>query len=92
MTSETINVNIRMDKNVKEQYEKLCKSLGMNMTTAFNIFATAMVRQKKIPFEISLEYPNEETLRAMDDAINHKNIYGSYTSVKDVMEALNAPD
>ena len=45
MTTETINVNIRMDKNVKEQYEKLCKSLGMNMTTAFNIFDNAMIRQ-----------------------------------------------
>lgn len=92
MAAETINVNIRMDRTVKERYEKLCKALGMNMSTAFNIFANAMIRQNKIPFEVSLDYPNEETIKAMDDALAHKNIYGSYASVKEMMEALNAPD
>lgn len=92
MTTETVNVNFRMEKNVKKQYEHLCKALGMSMSTAFNMFVNAMLRQNGLPFSTILENPNEETLQALDDAINHKNIYGSYTSVKEMMEALNAPD
>lgn len=90
MATETINVNVRMDKNVKEKYEKLCKSLGMNMSTAFNIFANAMVRQNKIPFEVSLDYPNEETLQSITNIENGKNLSRRFHSVKELMEDLNA--
>ncbi|MCL1874067.1 MAG: type II toxin-antitoxin system RelB/DinJ family antitoxin [Clostridiales bacterium] len=52
---ETTNINIRMERSLKEQAERLFSELGMNMTTAFNIFARQSVRQGKIPFEISLD-------------------------------------
>ena len=55
------NINIRMDEQLKKQFDHLCNELGMNMTTAFNIFAKTMVRQQRIPFEVSLETPNAET-------------------------------
>ena len=45
--------SIRMDKNLKNQFDALCSVFGMNATTAFNIFAKAVVRERKIPFEIS---------------------------------------
>ena len=50
--AETINVTIRLDREVKEQAEMLFSNLGMNMSTAFNIFARQSLRQGKIPFEI----------------------------------------
>lgn len=65
MANETTNINIRMDKDLKEQAESLFSELGMNMTTAFNIFLRQSVRQGKIPFEISLNTPNAATLAAM---------------------------
>lgn len=49
------NINIRMDDNLKQQFDHLCKELGLNMSTAFNIFAKTMVRQQRIPFEVSLD-------------------------------------
>lgn len=49
------NVNIRMDENLKQQFDLLCNELGLNMSTAFNIFARTMVRQQRVPFEISLD-------------------------------------
>lgn len=58
------NVNIRMDEGLKKQFDKLCNELGLNMTTAFNIFAKTVVRQQRIPFELSLDIPNSETLAA----------------------------
>jgi len=48
------NINIRMDENLKKQFDGLCSELGLNMSTAFNIFAKTVVRQQKIPFEIAL--------------------------------------
>ena len=44
---------VRMDENLKRQFEELCDSFGMNMTTAINVFARAVVRERRIPFEIS---------------------------------------
>jgi addiction module RelB/DinJ family antitoxin len=44
--------SVRMDENLKHQFDILCADFGMNATTAFNIFARAVVREKKIPFEI----------------------------------------
>jgi DNA-damage-inducible protein J len=66
--AKTTNLSIRMDKELKEQAEKLFSELGMNMTTAFNIFVRQAVRQGKIPFEISLNVPNAETIAAMEEA------------------------
>lgn len=45
--------SIRMDENLKKQFDALCSDFGMNATTAFNIFAKAVVRERRIPFEIS---------------------------------------
>jgi DNA-damage-inducible protein J len=65
------NVNIRMDETLKTQAEDLFSELGMNMTTAFNIFVRQAVRQRKIPFEISAEkqFPTKKTIK-------EKNIMG----------------
>ena len=53
--------SIRMDENLKKQFDLLCNDFGMNATTAFNIFARAVVRERKIPFEIAASQP-EPTL------------------------------
>ncbi len=84
------NINIRMDENLKRQFDCLCNELGLNMSTAFNIFAKTMVRQQKIPFEISLNVPNAETLAAIDDVNQGKNLSRSFSSVAELMEDLNA--
>lgn len=49
--------SVRMDDVLKEQFETLCSEFGMNMTTAINIFARAVVRERKIPFEITSPEP-----------------------------------
>jgi len=48
----TINVTIRLDREIKEQAERLFNDFGMNLSTAFNIFARQSLRQEKIPFDI----------------------------------------
>ena len=48
-------VNFRMDEEDKKGMEAVCKELGMNMSTAFNIFAKKMKREKRIPFDVSVD-------------------------------------
>lgn len=84
------NINIRMDEQLKKQFDLLCNQLGMNMSTAINIFAKAMVRRQGIPFEVSLDTPNSETIAAIDDVNNGRNLSKTFHSVKDLMEDLNA--
>jgi DNA-damage-inducible protein J len=50
--AETTNLNIRIDKDLKEHAEAFFADLGLNMTTAFNIFVRQSLKQGKIPFEI----------------------------------------
>jgi DNA-damage-inducible protein J len=50
--AETINVTISLDREIKENAERMFNDLGMNLSTAFNIFARQSLRQGKIPFEI----------------------------------------
>ena len=47
--------SVRMDNNLKKQFDSLCSDFGMTASTAFNVFARAVVRQRKIPFEIVAE-------------------------------------
>lgn len=51
----TTSITIRIDENLKKQAEALFDEMGLNMTTAFTIFTKAVVRQHKIPFEISAD-------------------------------------
>lgn len=49
------NINIRIDEDLKKEFEAFCSEIGMNMTTAFCVFAKKAVRERRIPFEISAE-------------------------------------
>lgn len=54
--------SIRMNAQLKKEFDALVEDMGMNATTAFNIFARAVVREKKIPFEIGTQSTQEKSL------------------------------
>lgn len=68
MAGNTTNISIRMDADLKAQADALFTELGMNLTTAFNIFVRQSLREGGIPFEVRLEQPNKETVAAMLEA------------------------
>lgn len=91
MTTTNVSLNIRMDKDLKNNLSNLCDELGMNVSTAFTIFAKAMVRRGGIPFEVTLDIPNKETLAAIQEVEEMKknpSAYKSYTDVDEMMEDL----
>lgn len=52
-----VNLNIRLDENLKNEFGRICESMGMSMSTAFNIFAKAVVSERAIPFEVKETNP-----------------------------------
>lgn len=87
------NINIRMDADLKKQFEAFCSDMGMTMTTAINIFARKAVREYRIPFEISGDAPNTETVEAIREVKQMKadpNLGKTYSNVDEMMEELLA--
>ena len=68
MAGTTTNISIRMDAGLYAQADALFAELGMNLSTAFNIFVRQSLREGRIPFDISLNYPGERTIAAMLEA------------------------
>lgn len=66
--STTTNISIRMDTKLKNEADALFESLGMNLSTAFNIFVRQALRERGIPFMITERSPNKETLAALLEA------------------------
>lgn len=87
---KNVNVTIRVDDELKKQAEALFAELGMNLSTAFNIFLRQSVREQQIPFSVSKNVPNAVTLAAMDAAERNEDVYGPFDDVSSLMEALNA--
>ena len=67
MSANIANVSFRIDAGLKKEADELFQSLGLNMTTAFNMFLRQSVREGGIPFEITTRVPNKETLKAIEE-------------------------
>lgn len=87
---KSVNVTIRVDEELKKQADSLFNDLGMNLSTAFNIFLKQSVREQGMPFVISKNVPNVVTQAAMEAAENDEDMYGSFDSIDALREALNA--
>ena len=62
----TVNVTIRMDKELKQQADELFSDLGMSLSTAFTVFAKQAIREQAIPFTIEREF-NTDTINAIKE-------------------------
>ena len=84
------NLNNRLDKKLKDQAEIIFAELGLNMTTAINMFLRTVVREKKIPFELKLEKPNEITAAAIKEGrkIAYDDSIKGHSNIDDLMKAL----
>ena len=81
------NVSFRIDTDLKNKADALFASLGLNMTTAFNMFLRQAVREGRIPFEVTINVPNKDTVEALLEALTKEN--DPKTKTYSVDEALN---
>lgn len=85
-----IAFSVRMDASLKEEFSAMCEAFGMPVSTAINLFAKAVVREHRIPFEIRADIPNSETQRVIELAEAGKELNGPFSSVADLRKSLDA--
>lgn len=65
--ADTTNFSVRLDNNIKKQCEEIYGELGINLTTAINVFLRKSIRAGGFPFDVRLDTPNAETIAAMEE-------------------------
>lgn len=88
--ADTTNFSVRMDSDIKRQCESLYGELGINLTTAINVFLRQSLRVGGFPFDVRLEQPNRETIAAMLEAerIVHDPNVKRYSDVEEALREL----
>lgn len=86
----TTNFSVRMNSEIKEQCEALYGELGINLTTAINVFLRQSLRAGGFPFDVRLERPNQETIAAMLEAerLARDPAAKRYSNVEDALKVL----
>ena len=87
-----VSTNISIDADIKKQAQELFAELGMDLSTAINIFIRQALRQHSIPFEITADIPNDETAKAIDNVRKGQGLSRGFNSVAELMEDLYADD
>lgn len=83
------SMSIRLDSEVKEQAQQVFSNLGMDMTTAINIFLRQAIQYQGLPFDVRLD-ENWKLLQVLTDLDQNRNMSQSFESVSDLMEDLRA--
>lgn len=82
-------INFRIDENTKKQLEEICNELGITMSTAFNMFVKKVIREKRIPFEVSIDpFYSEANIKAINESIKQLKEGKVITKTIDELEAM----
>ena len=92
MSGNTSNVSFRIDTGIKNQADRLFSELGLNMTTAFNIFLRQAIREGAIPFVVTVNTPNARTIAALMEAerIGRDPSVKRYSDVEEALQELKS--
>ena len=85
-------ITFRTNSKTKAEAQQIFADLGMDISTALNVFLKKVIKTGSIPFEVSIsEEPNEITLAAIDEVYKHPELTeGPYTTIEEILEALHA--
>ena len=85
------NITMRIDENLKAQLQELMSDLGLDMTTFFTMAAKQAIREQALPFNVSREIPNKETIEAFQEVKKkkkHPENVKSYSSFSDLLNEV----
>ena len=86
------NICIRLDKDLKKQFDYLCNEFGLTMTAAINIFVKTVVRENRIPFDIVADIPNAATRQAIDDIEKGIGLSKPYKDIDEMFRDMELED
>lgn len=87
---ESLTLNVRVDANDKKNFEQFCNSVGMNVSTAVNMFIKAVLREQKLPFEVKSDTYNKIIYEKLKDAELEMNNTSKRYTIKDIEESMNS--
>lgn len=87
--AKTNTLHIRVEPSVKQRAEATLNDLGISITEAINVFLNQVILNDGIPFEIKKPRYNKETIQAIEDTKNGKNLSKTYNSVDEMFEELD---
>lgn len=68
--TQKVNVNFKLDADVKKSMEQACSELGLSMSEAFTVFAKKVGREKRIPFEVSVDpFYSDSNIRYLENIV-----------------------
>lgn len=86
---ESLTLNVRVDANDKKNFEKFCNNVGMNVSTAVNMFIKAVLREQKIPFEVKASIADEIIYEKLKEAENEINNTSKRYTINDIENSMN---
>ncbi len=87
--AKTDTLHIRIEPSVKQKAEETLNALGLSITEAINVFLNQVILNDGIPFEIRKPKFNKETIQAIEDTKNDKNLSKTFDSVNEMFEELD---
>ena len=87
---ESLTLNVRVDANDKKGFEQFCNSVGMNVSTAVNMFIKAVLREQKLPFEVKSNTKEEIIFNKLKEAELEMNSTETRYSIDEVESSMNS--
>lgn len=85
--SQAVNVNFKLDEDVKKGMEQTCSELGLSMSAAFTVFAKKVAREKRIPFELSVEpFYSASNIRYLENLLQDIKSGNAHFTEHDLIE------
>lgn len=86
---ETLTLNVRVDAKDKKNFEQFCSSVGINISTAVNMFIKAVLREQKIPFEVRSNTLDEETIKKLQESEEEMLTNNKRYTKEEVLKSMN---
>ncbi len=83
------NLNVRVDANDKKNFEKFCDNVGMNVSTAINMFIKAVLREQKLPFEVRSKTFDDTVYDKLQEAESEMNNTSKRYSKEEIIDSIN---
>lgn len=86
---ESLTLNVRVDANDKKKFEQFCNNVGMNVSTAVNMFIKAVLREQRLPFEVKSSTSDELILKKIQEAEKEMNSTSERYTIADIENSMN---
>ena len=86
---ESMTINVRVNADDKKNFEQFCENVGMNISTAVNMFIKSVIREQKLPFEVKSDINSEIICQKLKEAENEMNNTNKRYSISEIEESMN---